>query len=252
MAGAVVLEDTLRRDRLWVLAALAVVTLLAWAYLVDMAAGMDAGRAGMALAPWTPGHAAMILLMWVVMMVGMMVPSAAPVILLHARVCRRRAGRVAPTGAFLLGYVVAWALFSVGATAWQWALAALALFSPAMAASSPVFGAAVLTAAGVYQLTPWKNACLTHCRSPMDYLARRWRNGAGGALRMGIEHGAYCVGCCWILMAILFVVGVMDLFWVAAITGFVLAEKVAPAGWLVARVAALGLIVAGLVLPFTA
>lgn len=248
MTGAVALEDALRRDRLWVLAALAAVTLLAWAYLVDMAAGMDAGAADMALPAWTLGHAAMMLVMWAIMMVGMMVPSAAPVMLLHARVCRKRVGRVAPTGSFLLGYVAAWTLFSAGATALQWGLAELALLSPAMAATSPAFGAAVLVAAGVYQLTPWKNACLAHCRSPMDFLARRWRDGTGGALRMGIEQGAYCVGCCWILMVILFVVGVMDLLWVAAITCVVLVEKVAPSGRQMARAGAAGLILAGLAL----
>ncbi len=248
MTTAVVLEDTLRRDRLWVLAVLAAVTLLAWVYLAVMASGIDAGATAMALQRWSPGHAGMIFLMWAVMMVGMMLPSAAPVILLHARVCRRRAARVAPTGSFLAGYAAAWTLFSLGATALQWALAELALLSPAMIATSPAFGAAVLVAAGAYQLTPWKNACLTHCRSPMEFLARRWRDGAGGALRMGIEHGAYCVGCCWILMAILFVVGVMNLLWVAAIAVLVLVEKVTPAGRCVARAVAAGLIGSGLAL----
>lgn len=251
MTGAVALEDTLRRDRLWVLAALVAVTLLAWGYLLDMAAGMDAGAAGMDLRPWTSRHAVMIFLMWAIMMVGMMLPSAAPVMLLHARVCRRRVGCIAPTGSFLLGYVATWTLFSAGATALQWGLAELALLSPVMVGTSPAFGAAILVAAGVYQLSPWKNACLTRCRSPMDFLARRWRDGAGGALRMGIEHGAYCVGCCWILMAILFVVGVMDLLWVAAITCFVLVERVVPAGRRVVRVAAVGLILAGLALGIT-
>lgn len=249
MTGAVVLENTLRRDRLWVVAALAAITGLAWVYLVDMALGMDAGGAGMSLRPWTPGYALMMFLMWSIMMVGMMVPSAAPIMLLHARVCRRRVGRVAPTGSFLAGYLAAWMLFSLGATALQWGFEQLGVLSPMLAGTSPVFGAAVLIAAGVYQLTPWKNACLTHCRSPMDFLGRRWRNGAAGALRMGLEHGAYCVGCCWLLMVFMFAVGAMDLFWMAAVAFFVLAEKVATSGRQVARVAAAVLILAGLALP---
>ncbi len=251
MTAVAGLEAALRRDRLWMLGAVAALTLVAWMYLVAMAAGMDAGAA-MAMRPWTPGYAAMMFLMWVIMMVGMMVPSAAPVMLLHARVRRRRGGRVADTGVFLSGYLVAWTLFSAGATALQWGLAELALLSPAMAATSPAFGATVLVAAGVYQFTPWKNACLSHCRSPIDFLARRWRHGAGGALRMGIEHGAYCVGCCWLLMAILFVVGVMDLLWVAAIAAFVLVEKVAPAGRQLTRIGAAGLIIAGVGMAITA
>ncbi len=251
MTTAIGLEAGLRRERLWVLGAVAAITLVAWAYLVDMAAGMDAG-ATLGMQYWTPGYAAMMFVMWVIMMIGMMLPSAAPVMLLHARVRRRRGGRIAHTGIFLCGYLVAWTIFSAGATVLQWGFAELALLSPAMAATSPAFGAAVLVAAGVYQFTPWKNACLSHCRSPIDFLARRWHHGAVGAMRMGIEHGAYCVGCCWLLMTILFVVGVMDLLWVAAITAFVLVEKVAPAGRHLTRIGAAGLIIAGIGLAITA
>lgn len=249
MTTATALEDTLRRERLWVLGTVAAVTLVAWTYLVAMAAGMDPGAA---MQSWTPGYAAMTFVMWVIMMIGMMLPSTTPVVLLHARVCRRRNDRIAHTGVFLCGYVVAWTVFSAGATALQWGLAELTLLSPEMAATNPAFGAAVLVVAGVYQLTPWKNACLSHCRSPIDFLARRWRHGAGGAMRMGVEHGAYCVGCCWLLMTILFVAGVMDLLWVAAIAAFVLVEKVAPAGRHLARIAAAGLVIAGVGLAITA
>lgn len=241
------LEDSLRRDRLWVLASLTALTLLAWLYLFDMAAGMEAGAAAAAAQQWTPQYAVMMFVMWVIMMIGMMLPSAAPVMLLHARVCRRRVGRVAPTGSFMLGYIAAWCLYSVGATALQWTLSELALLSPMMVSTSPWLGALILVAAGLYQLTPYKDACLTHCRSPMDFLANRWRDGAGGALRMGLEHGAYCVGCCWVLMVILFAVGVMDLLWVAAVTFFVLLEKAAPFGAGVGRVAGVALIAAGVV-----
>ncbi|WP_070990034.1 DUF2182 domain-containing protein [Halofilum ochraceum] len=248
MAG---LEDILRRDRLWVLGTLAALTLVAWAYLVAWAAGMDAGAA-MEMRPWTPGYAFMMFIMWAIMMVGMMLPSATPVMLLHARVCRRRLGRVAHTGAFLCGYLVVWTIFSAGATALQWVLAELALLSPAMTATSPAFGATVLVAAGLYQFTSWKHACLAHCRSPIDFLARRWRQRTTGAMSMGIEHGAYCVGCCWLLMAILFVAGIMDLLWIAAITAFVLVEKAAPAGRHLTRFGAVGLILAGIAMAVTA
>lgn len=248
MSRAAAVEATLQRDRLWVLSALAVITLLAWAYLVDMAIDMDVAAVAQ-LRPWTAGYAVMMFLMWAIMMVGMMLPSAAPVMLLHARVCRRRVGRIAPTGSFLLGYIAVWTGYSAGATALQWGLERLALLSPSMTSSSPALGTVVLVAAGLYQLTPARNACLTHCRSPMDFLASNWRHGGIGAFRMGIEHGAYCAGCCWVLMLVLFVVGVMDLIWVAAIAFFVLLEKVAPAGRQVARAGAAALISAGLALP---
>lgn len=249
MTAASVLQDTLRRDRLWVLSSLTVLTLLAWLYLVDMAAGMEAGTAG--LQRWSLQYAGMMCLMWIIMMVGMMLPSAAPIMLLHARVCRRRIGRIAPTGSFMLGYIVAWTFYSVGATALQWALARLALLSPMMITTSASFGAGVLIAAGVYQLTPHKDACLAHCRSPMDFLAQHWRDGAVGAFRMGLAHGAYCVGCCWVLMVVLFAVGVMNLLWVAAITFFVLLEKASPRGVGIGRLAGVALIIAGLVMALT-
>jgi predicted metal-binding membrane protein len=245
---AAAVEATLQRDRLWVLSALAAITLLAWIHLVDMAAGMEAAAVAQ-LRPWTAGYAVMMFLMWAIMMVGMMLPSAAPVMLLHARVCRRRVGRIAPTGSFLLGYVTVWTGCSAGATALQWGLERLALLSPSMTTASPALGAVVLIAAGLYQLTPAKKACLAHCRSPMDFLASRWRDGGSGAFRMGMEHGAYCAGCCWSLMLVLFVVGVMDLLWVAAIAFLVLLEKVAPAGRQIARAGAVALISAGLALP---
>ena len=177
------LETALRRDRLWVLFALSAVTLLAWMYLIDRAADMATGM--MQLRPWTGTDAVMMFLMWVIMMGAMMLPSAAPMILLHARICRRRLGDIAPSGAFLGGYVSAWTVYSAGATGLQWALEQAALLSPMMVSTSPLFGALVLIAAGAYQFTPWKNACLSHCRSPIDFLAGHWRDGSGGAFRMG-------------------------------------------------------------------
>lgn len=244
MTDASVLQETLRRDRFWVLSSLTVLTLLAWLYLLNAAAGMEAGAAD--LQRWSPQYAGMMCLMWVIMMIGMMLPSAAPIMLLHARVCRRQSHRIAPTGSFMLGYLAAWSLYSIGATALQWILVGLALLSPMMVTTSTPFGAAVLVAAGIYQLTPYKDACLARCRSPMDFLAHHWRDGAGGAFRMGLAHGAYCVGCCWVLMIVLFVVGVMNLLWVAAVTCFVLLEKVSPHGVVIGRLAGTALVAAGL------
>jgi len=185
--------------------------------------------------------------MWAVMMVGMMAPSAAPMLLLFAaaQAGRNKRGLPLTTLAFALGYIAVWASFSVGATGAQWGLHQAAMLSAVMASSSGRLSGAILMAAGVYQLTPWKSNCLTHCRSPLGFLMTDWRNGTGGAFRMGFRHGAYCLGCCWALMCVLFVVGVMNLIWVAALTSFVLIEKTGPAGAIVARVAGAAMIAVG-------
>jgi len=186
--------------------------------------------------------------MWAVMMVGMMLPAAAPMVLFFATFSRRsreQGHTVAPVGAFVSGYVAVWSAFALAATTLQWALDRAALLSPDMAAISPVLGGAVLIAAGLYQWTPLKDACLGLCRSPVAFLMGRWRPGTGGAFRMGAEHGAYCVGCCWALMALLFVGGVMNLLWVAAITLAVLAEKVAPRGRWIAKMLGAALVLGG-------
>jgi predicted metal-binding membrane protein len=189
--------------------------------------------------------------MWAVMMVGMMLPAASPVIgLVAAANARRRArdGVAAPTALFGLGYLAVWGGFSVAAALAQWGLHAAALLSPALATSSPRVGGGLLIAAGVWQLTPLKQACLARCRNPLAWLMTEWRDGAGGALAMGVRHGAYCLGCCGLLMGLLFVAGVMNLLWVAAITAFVLVEKVASGGVWVGRAAGVLLIGAGAVL----
>ena len=244
------IEAVLRRDRALVLGGLAVVTGLAWLYLAVLAAGMDgmSGVAAMEIRPWSATDFAVVVLMWAVMQVGMMIPGAAPTILLYALVSRKRrekGGSVASVGAFVLGYVLVWSAFSVVAASAQWGLQQAALVSPTMVSSSPILGGILLIAAGAYQWTPVKNACLGHCRTPMDFLTRRWRRGAGGATVMGIEHGAYCVGCCWVLMLLLFVGGVMNLLWIAAIAIFVLIEKVAPFGAATGRVTGILLILSG-------
>ncbi|GGG33457.1 hypothetical protein GCM10010964_21690 [Caldovatus sediminis] len=250
------LDWVLRRDRRVAIAALAAVVVLAWAYLL-LGAGMDmdAAMAGAAMAmpmPWSAGQAVLMALMWVLMMVAMMLPSAAPVVLLHATVSRRSdpargGGRILP---FALGYVAVWGAFALVATAAQWGLERAALLTPGMALGSAVAASVVFIGAGIYQLTPLKHACLEHCRSPVEYLAAHWRPGARGAFVMGAHHGAYCLGCCWALMALLFVGGVMNLAWIAGIALLVLVEKLLPGGHAVGRVLGLGLIawgIAGLV-----
>ena len=186
-------------------------------------------------------------LMWAVMMVGMMLPTAAPATLVYAAVARKAARQgtpVAPTACFVAGYLVMWTLFSIGATAAQWALDQAALLSPMLVASSPWLGALLLLAAGVYQLTPAKEACLRHCRAPAHFIAEQWRPGAAGALRMGAVHGAFCLGCCWALMGLLFFGGVMNLLWIAAITLFVLVEKLFSRGPGAARLTGAAMILA--------
>ena len=261
MNQSTLIESVLRRDRAVVLAALAAVTGLAWLYTLS-GAGMPqmqgmgdmaehAGHAMMRPMAWTPGYAALMLVMWWVMMVAMMVPSAAPMVLLFAAINRkqREAGSpYVPTGIFLGGYLAIWGLFSGIATAAQWGLEAAGLLSPTMTTSSAVLGGGILIAAGLYQLTPIKQACLRHCRSPIMFITQHWRTGWSGAWRMGIEHGAYCLGCCWFLMALLFFGGIMNVLWIAGIALYVLFEKVVPAGHWLSYAAGAGLTVWGIVI----
>lgn len=201
--------------------------------------------------PWTALDFLLMFLMWGIMMVGMMVPTAAPMTLLYAGMARKAAGQstpLAPVAVFVSGYVVMWSLFSIGATLAQWGLESAALLSPMMVTTSPKLGAGLLIAAGLYQLTPVKEACLEHCRSPAHFIARHWRSGPGGAFRLGLRHGAYCLGCCWVLMLLLFVGGVMNLLWIAGLAVFVLLEKVLPLGALGGKLAGGFLILAGLLL----
>jgi predicted metal-binding membrane protein len=198
--------------------------------------------------PWTATEFALRLAMWALMMVAMMVPTAAPMTLLYAAVARKAAAQhypLASTSVFVTGYIAMWTTFSLVATIAQHALDQAALLSPMMVSTSAGFGAALLIAAGVYQLTPLKNACLRNCRTPAHFLSRYWRTGNVGAFRMGLRLGAYCVGCCWILMGLLFVGGVMNLLWIAAIAIFVLLEKTIPCGEVGGRVAGAAMILFG-------
>jgi predicted metal-binding membrane protein len=237
------------------------ITAAAWVYVVVLARGMASGSAGMpghsmapamhamaGLQPWTASEFGLRLGMWAVMMVAMMVPTAVPMTLLYAAVARKAAAQdnpLAPTFVFVAGYIAMWAIFSVVATVAQRALDQAALLSPMMVSRSAWLGATLLIAAGVYQFTPVKNACLKNCRAPAHFLSRYWRNGRLGALRMGLRLGAYCLGCCWVLMGLLFVGGVMNLLWIAAIAAFVLAEKTIPFGAAGGRFAGIAMILAG-------
>ncbi|MBI3028893.1 MAG: DUF2182 domain-containing protein [Candidatus Rokubacteria bacterium] len=212
-----------------------------------MSAMADMGMAMPQMTPWGPTDFLLVFLMWAVMMVAMMVPSASPMILVFATVNRKRLADHTPlirTGLFLLGYLIVWAGYSLLAALGQWGLHSAALITPATAVT-PWLGGLLLLAAGAYQFTPLKDACLSRCQSPFGFILTQWREGARGALVMGLRHGAFCVGCCWVLMALLFVAGVMNLLWVAAIAAFVLLEKVLPVGRLVSRLAGTILIVGG-------
>ena len=238
-----------RRERIAILTSLVGVTALCWVYLVAMASDMQAS-AMMGLRPWGPADFLAMFGMWVIMMVGMMVPSAIPMAMIYAAVARRAAHQgssLAPTGVFVSGYVLAWTLFSVAATLAQWGLERAALLSPMLASRSPVLGAALLIGAGLYQMTPWKDACLRHCRSPARFISEHWKAGRVGALRMGAEHGFYCLGCCWALMGLLFFGGVMNLLWIAGITVFVLLEKILPFGVWAGRLAGGAAVAVGVV-----
>jgi len=250
MAELLALENLLRRDRLVVAAGLAIVVTLAWLYLAA-GAGMDADIADMAMdmpMPWSPFYAAVVFVMWWVMMIAMMVPSAAPMILLFAAIQRKRDGAVHPSAQawiFCSGYLAMWGAFSLVAVLAQWVLEHAGLLSMAMASTSAVLGGVVLLAAGLYQLTPIKNVCLRYCQSPVLFLSRYWQSGAAGALRMGLRHGGLCLGCCWFLMALLFVGGVMNLAWIAGIALYVGAEKLLPNGRALSRAAGVALCAAG-------
>jgi predicted metal-binding membrane protein len=239
-----VLEQVLRRDRAVVTLLLVTVTAASWVYLLagvgmemdprhmSMLIPSQSGMAHMLMAPsaWSPGYALLMFLMWWLMMIAMMLPSAAPVALLHAGLTRQGLARGA---------------FSLIAAVTQWALERAGLLSAMMMSTSGLLGAGLLLAAGLWQLTPLKAACLRHCRSPLSFLSGNWRPGIGGAFRMGAVHGTYCLGCCWFLMALMFYAGVMNLIWTIGLALFVLAEKMLPAGVAFGRISGLLLIAAG-------
>ncbi len=257
------LERALKRDRALVATAIAGLTIIAWLYLWLLAArmneplameGMDmegmGAMAAPAFEPWSAADFGFTFSMWGVMMVGMMAPSAAPVILLYGRVARQAADRgqsFADTGWFAAGYFATWLGFALLATLAQWLLEGAALLTPMLATNSTLFGGLILIAVGLYQWTPLKNACLAQCQSPLAFIQRHggFRAAAWPSLSLGARHGIYCVGCCWALMALLFVGGIMNLLWIAGISLVVLLEKVAVRGPWLSRLTGAAATVAG-------
>lgn len=225
------MEAILSRDRTIVLLGIGALTFVSWFYTIQMS--LDLSHVAMG----HHGHAhegfLYTFIMWAVMMVAMMTPTATPMVLTFARINRKRRSRGQPyvaTGVFLAGYLVVWTLFSALAAYAQIELQAVDLVDAMLASSSPVFSGVLLVVAGVFQWTPLKQACLKHCRTPLSFILTDWKEGTVGALSMGLKHGAFCTVCCWFLMAILFVLGAMNILWMALITGITLVEKVVPWG----------------------
>ena len=238
-------SSTSRRER-WIIAgALGVIVLAAWTWMIREAHGMNLSGmcecVGMPLGAntgvgWPVETLLPLFLMWAGMMVAMMLPSAMPMMLTFAAVSRNRRRQerpYVPVTIFVAGYVAIWSGFSLLAAIAQWFLHHEALLSPAMVTRSAWLGGTLLLAAGVFQFTPLKHTCLTKCRAPFDFIMTRWREGSLGAFRMGVDHGLFCTGCCWALMGLLFVAGVMNIFWIAALSLLVGLEKLLPRGlWL--------------------
>lgn len=303
MSSPNVLGEAPRRERAVVALVLVSVTAASWLYLLtgvgtgvyphemaslvpgqtstEPAMGGAAGMSGdetmaaagypsmtgtvMSPATWSPGHALLMFSMWWLMMTAMMLPSAAPMVILHAAVMRKgRAcadhGRphvpsrrlLSTTAVFIAGYLVTWGAFSLVAVVAQWALERGELLSPMTMSTNSVLGSGLLLGAGLWQLTALKTACLRQCRSPIGFLSSHWRPGVGGAFRMGTRHGVFCLGCCWLLMALLFFAGVANLIWIIGLALLVLAEKTVPAGIVLGRATGVLLVASGAWLGFTA
>jgi predicted metal-binding membrane protein len=243
-----ILESALRHARTPLVVLLILLPLVSWLWIVvmarDMYGPMTGASAWMMTATWDASHLLLLWAMWAVMMTAMMLPAASPMLLLYSVIARRSAHAAARHHVYAAaaGYLLIWGVFSVGAVALQRGLAALVLLSPMMELTNEAGGATLLLVAGAYQFTSLKHVCLRACQSPFGFLMSRWRPGAAGAFRIGIEHGAYCVGCCWALMLLLFVGGVMNLTVIAALTAFVAFEKLTPFGVQGARISGVLLI----------
>ncbi len=259
MKSSTSIPERLARTDRWIIgASLVVLTLLSWLYLAIAADAMKAmtgegGSSGymwlMPMGRWGATEFVLGFAMWAIMMIGMMVPSASPMLFAFLRISRSRRESASPiglVGAFLLGYLLLWGVFSIMATAIQWLLHTTEVLTPSMMSSNRVFSAALLIAAGAYQFTPLKDRCLSKCRVPLGFLLTEWRDGMRGALIMGFRHGGFCVGCCWLLMALMFIAGGMNLVWIALLTGVILIEKVLPFGRQAGGVAGVLMIVGAL------
>jgi predicted metal-binding membrane protein len=260
------LTALLKRDRAIVAACLIALLIFTWAYMLWLADDMQMGGMDMsgfrmipagasvmmpATEPWQPIEFAFVFVMWAVMMIGMMTPSVAPLIMIYAHVGRQAVAQQQPFAAsawLAMGYLLAWIVFSAVATIAQWAVERRGWLTPTMAGASDTLGGLTLIAAGLYQWTPLKDACLRQCQAPLQFIQRHggFHGDAIGSLVVGARHGLYCVGCCWVLMALLFVGGVMNVLWIAGLMIFVLVEKVVPVGRLISRISGLGFLAAGI------
>ncbi|MEO6000515.1 MAG: DUF2182 domain-containing protein [Chitinophagaceae bacterium] len=249
----------MKRDRLIIISGLFIITLLSWLYIIYLYnqmiyMDMNALFFAMPMTPeWTATDFILLFLMWIVMMFAMMTPSVTPLVLIFARINRQRRQQEQPfvnTVYLLAGYFLVWAAFSLAATCLQWLLQQISLLNPEMKTTNKILGSVILIATGIFQLTPLKRACLKYCRTPLNLILHHWKEGKRGALMMGIENGFYCVGCCWMLMVLLFVAGIMNLLWVALIALFVLIEKISLQAKWIPHVAGLILIVYGVLLFF--
>ncbi len=248
------LAYVLKKDRFIVLIALFVLCVLSWLYIIYLynqmyPMNMDALFFAMPMTPsWSWTDFVLLFLMWFVMMIAMMTPSVTPLVLIFTLINRKRQQRqnpFVPSGYLLCGYFLVWAAFSLFATLLQWLLQQVSLLNPEMITTSKILGGSILILAGVFQFTPLKNTCLRHCRTPISFIHQYWKDGKIGALRMGIQNGIYCLGCCWILMILLFVSGIMNILWIAVISLFVLIEKVLSSVKAISLIAGITLIAYG-------
>ena len=253
-----VTEQVLKRDRIIVMIGLVAISALAWLYTLYMAwglgLGIDLDICGPLAESWTMEQFWLVFVMWSVMMVAMMAPSVSPFVLMFATINRKKREQdnpFVPTSIFFLGYLIVWIVYSLLATIAQWGLHNAALLSPFMVSTSAYLGGALLIGAGLFQWSSLKYACLDQCRSPLGFMMTEWRDKPKGALIMGLKHGYECVACCWVLMLLLFVAGVMNLLWMGLITAFILVEKLAPAGDKISQGSGAFLILAGILMIAT-
>lgn len=246
------IEKLLQREQLLAFFCLAIVIAISWTYMLHMSRRMSGTGTDITLAclmRWGPGDIAHSFVMWAIMMVAMMFPSAAPMTLMFSIVNRQQGESqrpIIPMGLFVLGYFLVWTSYSLLASLAQWGLHVAALLSHDLVITSSLLGGILLIAAGIFQWTPLRDACMSKCRSPLGFLMAEWREGRGGALIMGLRHGVNCVGCCWLLMLLSFVLGIMNMVWMAVLTVFMLIEKTFPGGHWVSRTAGLILVVWGI------
>jgi predicted metal-binding membrane protein len=246
------MESLLQRQQLLEFFCLAVVILISWAYMLHMGWRISGTGTEITLAcmmHWGPGDIAHMFVMWAIMMVAMMFPAATPMILMFTTVNQRRGETQEPiiaTGLFVLGYFLVWTAYSALAATAQYGLHLSALLTHHLVMTSPFLGGVLLVGAGVFQWTPFRDACMSKCRSPLGFLMAEWREGRLGALIMGLKHGAYCVGCCWLLMLLSFVLGIMNMIWMAMVSVFMMVEKAYPGSQWLSRTAGLILVACGL------